>query len=186
MPQHHSVGQRVAEAIGGVLRKVGILRPQQKEQPTQVKARTMALNAGPMEIQGVPEMLAQEFADDLKQLIESQAFAWVPLSSGYAKRKQMLGQDPRILIATGRYVNALTPVQTPEGDWVVGIPATPLSAGSRYTLQDLARWLEFGTQNMPARPHWRPAMTIWKTKAYQAKLGMKHGVKTYLRRRGFK
>lgn len=186
MPQRLSIGQRAAGAIGSILRKIGIGRSRPDPIPVDKQVREMALAKGSMEIEDLPRTLAEEFADDLKRLIEQQSFAWVPLSAGYARRKNMLGQDPRILIATGRYVNSIRPVQAADGSWVVGVPPEPLHGGSRYTLQDLARWLEFGTKRMPARPHWRPAMSLWKTKAFQAKVGLKHGVRTYLQRRGFR
>jgi len=184
VPQAFTLSDRVSRAITRVLRRLGVHRSTTHDVVT--RTRKMALDAGPMAVQDLSRQLAEEFADDLKRLIEQQAFAWVPLSSKYSRRKQMLRLDPRILIATGRYVRSIRPVQQPDGSWVVGIPPTPLFPGSRHTLQDLARWLEFGTRNMPARPHWRPAMSLWKTKSYQAKLALKHGVSTYLRRRGFR
>lgn len=185
MPERISVGQFMANAVGGTLRKLGLAKSKETP-PIQTAARNMALSAGPMHVQDIPGMMTHEFAADLTRLVEQQAFAWVPLSDGYARKKQMLGLDPRILIATGRYVKSFQPIQDASGQWVVGIPATPLHAGSRHTLRDLARWLEFGTRTMPARPHWRPAMALWKTKSYQVKLSLKHGVRTYLRRRGFR
>jgi len=137
-------------------------------------------------LQGLGEEMATEFADDLKQIITRQLIAWVPLSSGYAKRKRMLGLDPRILIATGRYVNSIQPMQQPDGSWIVSIPDEPLRPGSKYTLKDLARWLEYGTQTMPARPHWRPAQNIWRTKIYQMKRRVHFDLVQELKKSGFR
>jgi len=130
--------------------------------------------------------LAEEFADDLKSIISRQLIAWVPLSSKYKTRKRVLGLDPRILIATGRYVNSIQPIQQDDGSWVVSVPEEPLRPGSKYTLRDLARWLEYGTQHMPARPHWRPAQNVWRTKIYQMKRRLHFDLVNELKSRGYR
>ncbi len=185
MPVRTSLKGRVTKLLYGALNKVGIAKSRDKEQRPSAVLHA-ALKPHGLGVAGLDQALAEEFADDLKRIIEQQAFAWVPLSSGYARKKQMLGQDPRILIATGAYVNAIQAVQTATGDWEVAVPATPLPNSSKHTLRDLAMWLEFGTQHMPARPHWRPALALWKTKTYRAKAQLKHATATYLRRRGFR
>jgi hypothetical protein len=130
--------------------------------------------------------MAEEFADDLKTILSRQLISWVPLSTKYAMKKRQLGLDPRILIATGRYVAAIAPVQNPDGSWTVAVPDEPLRAGSKHTLKDLARWLEYGTRTMPARPHWRPAMQIWRTKIYQVRRRVRHDIAKELKKAGFK
>jgi hypothetical protein len=176
---------RVKKAVTKALRKLRILRPTERRADMEANP-SLVMDVGPMNIEGLGYEMAKEFADDLKELIERQLFAWVPLSSGYARYKRRMGLDPRILIATGRYVNSIEPQPDGKGGWVIGVPDEPLSPGSRYTLKDLARWLEFGTQHMPARPHWRPAMNIWRTKIYQVKRRVRHDLVQQMKKAGYK
>jgi len=155
------------------------------EKPSLAVSPKLIMNKDKMEIGGLGRDLAEEFADDLRALITRQLIAWVPLTKGYARRKRMLGQDPRILIATGNYVNSIRAIQQGDGSWVVGIPATPLRSGSKYTLKDLARWLEYGTHRMPARPHWRPAQAMWRTKLLQIKRRLQFNMVRELRKQGY-
>jgi hypothetical protein len=129
----------------------------------------LLVGKGTMGLSGLGYEMAKQFADDLKAIISRQLIAWVPLSKGYARYKRRMGLDPRTLIATGKYVNSIQPIQQPDGNWLVSVPNTPLGDGSKHTLRDLARWLEYGTRTMPARPHWRPAKNVWRTKMYQLK-----------------
>lgn len=179
-----NIRARVRKAILTALRKIRVLKPTK----TQVKATArpkMGLTRD-MSITNVNQEMAQEFADDLKEIIERQLIAWVPLSSGYTRRKRMLGLDPRILIATGRYVNSIQPIEQPDGSWVVSVPDEPLGGKSKYTLKDLARWLEYGTKTMPARPHWRPALNIWRTKIYQVRRRVRHDLVQSLKKAGYR
>jgi len=176
---------RIRKAILAALRKIRILKPTQAQ--TKITSRPQAVfDKKGMNVKGINQEMAQEFADDLKAIIERQLIAWVPLSPNYARRKRMLGMDPRILIATGRYVNSIQPIEQPDGTWVVSVPAEPLHAGSKYTLKDLARWLEYGTLHMPPRPHWRPAMNIWRTKIYQVRRRVRHDLVRELKKAGYR
>jgi hypothetical protein len=156
------------------------------ERPSLAVSPQLILDPSKMGLAGLGKDMAEEFADDLKALITRQLIAWVPLSPGYTKRKRMLGLDPRILIATGRYVSSIQPIAQKDGSWIVSVPDTPLRAGSKYTLKDLARWLEYGTRNMPARPHWRPARNLWRTKIVQMKEKLKFNMVQELRRQGYR
>lgn len=176
---------RVRKAILAALRKIRVIKPTRPQ--AQMSARPkMFLEAKGMNIRNLNQQIAQEFADDLKAIIERQLIAWVPLSPTYAQRKRMLGLDPRILIATGRYVNSIQPIEQPDGSWVVSVPDEPLRDGSKHTLKDLARWLEYGTRHMPARPHWRPAMNIWRTKIYQVRRRVRHDLVQELKKAGYR
>jgi hypothetical protein len=176
---------KIRRVIRTALRKIRVTS-ESDELPSLATSPRLMLNKDTMAISGMGYDLALEFADDLKSIISRQLIAWVPLSPAYKKRKRILGLDPRILIATGRYVNSIQPVEQADGSWVVSIPEEPLRPGSRYTLKDLARWLEYGTQTMPARPHWRPAQNIWRTKIYQMKRRLHFDLVTELKRRGYR
>lgn len=156
------------------------------ERPSLAVSPQLILDPKNMALSGLGKEMAEEFADDLKALITRQLIAWVPLSPKYVKRKRMLGLDPRILIATGRYVSSIQPIAQDDGSYIVSVPNQPLRSGSKYTLQDLARWLEYGTRNMPARPHWRPARNIWRTKLVQMKERLKFNLVQELKKQGYK
>jgi hypothetical protein len=176
---------KIRRVIRTALRKVRIKR-ETEELPSLSTSPRLLMDKDTMSIAGMGKDLAEEFADDLKSLISRQLIAWVPLSANYKTRKRILGLDPRILIATGRYVNSIQPIQQGDGSWVISVPEEPLRPGSKHTLRDLARWLEYGTENMPARPHWRPAKNIWRTKIYQMKRRLHFDLVTELKRRGYR
>ena len=173
------------KSITKALRKLRILRPT-ASRPDPSISPSLLLNKGTMALQGLGEEMAKQFSDDLREILSRQLISWVPLSTGYARRKRNMGLDPRILIATGRYVNSIQPTQQKDGSWLVSVPEEPLRPGSKYTLKDLARWLEYGTQHMPARPHWRPAQNIWRTKIYQLKRRLHFDLVQELKRAGYR
>jgi hypothetical protein len=177
--------RRFRRVIKMAMKKVRVAL-ESDEKPSLAVSPQLILDPTKMGLSGLGRDMAEEFADDLKALITRQLIAWVPLSPGYAKRKRMLGLDPRILIATGRYVNSIQPIAQPDGSWVVSVPNEPLRSGSKYTLKDLARWLEYGTRHMPARPHWRPARNIWRTKMVQIKQRLKFNLVQELRKQGYR
>lgn len=176
---------KIRRVIRTALRKVRIKR-ETEELPSLATSPRLLMDKDTMSIAGMGRDLAEEFADDLKSIISRQLIAWVPLTPAYKTRKRILGLDPRILIATGRYVNSIQPIQQDDGSWVVSVPEEPLRPGSKYTLRDLARWLEYGTEHMPPRPHWRPAKNVWRTKIYQMKRRLHFDLVTELKRRGYR
>lgn len=185
MAKRVSLGHNVREYIDLTLRKLRFSHKEDDTPSVTHRARHLALNRGFMAIEGLDRAIAEEFAYDLKKKIEQQAFAWVPLSPDYARRKAVLGLDPRMLIALGGYIEAIQAREQPDGTWAVTVADKKLP-NSRYTYKDLANWLEWGTENMPARPHWRPTINLWKQKSYQLKMQVKYGWRTYLSRRGFR
>jgi hypothetical protein len=184
MPYSKSFLSKARSLIQKAFKKVRIKR-ESDEKPSLATSPQLILNPNNVGLSGLGQDLAQEFADDLKAIIERQMISWMPLSGPYKAYKRRMGLDPRILIATGRYVNSIQPIEQPDGTWLVSVPEEPLRPGSRYTLRDLARWLEFGTQKMPARPHWRPARNIWRTKIYQMKRRLHFNMVQELRKRGY-
>jgi hypothetical protein len=176
---------RVRNFIRKAIRKIRVSR-ESDEKPSLAVSPKLIFDKSSMELGGLGRDLAEEFADDLRAILERQLLAWAPLSKQYKTYKRRMGLDPRILIATGRYVHAIKPIQQPNGSWVVGVPEEPLRAGGKYTLRDLARWLEYGTRNMPARPHWRPAKNIWRTKLYQMKRRLQFNLAQEMRKKGWK
>jgi hypothetical protein len=176
--------KQLKKAVTRALHMLRINQPSRQQASMDARPK-LKMSAMQMALSGVSREMAEEFADDVKAILSRQLIAWVPLNREYARRKREMGMDPRILIATGRYVNSIQPIEQKDGSWVVSVPAEPLQGSNKHTLKDLARWLEYGTRTMPARPHWRPAMQIWRTKIYQVRRRVRHDIATELKKAGF-
>lgn len=185
MPKQLRIRKTLRQQLERSFKRIGIKRSQPINMYITEEVKKEIKDNKTINMNSISQRMAEEFADDLKRIISRQVFAWVPLSPKYKERKKYLGLDPRILIATGTYINSIQAMQNEDGTWTVGVPPTPLSPTTKYTLQDLASWLEWGTKNMPPRPHWRPAMVIWKTKIQQVKQTIKFTTTQMLRQRGY-
>ncbi len=126
----------------------------------------------------------REFAEDqtvaFRRRIEAQdfpSFNATPLSPRYAKLKERLGLDPRVMIATGHYKNSLVVLErrNPDGSMTYYIghdrlaravdkDGTPIPG---VTLNLIAAVHENGSSkmNVPARPHWKPHLEGMKQEA---------------------
>jgi hypothetical protein len=111
---------------------------------------------------------SQQFVDEIKFKIASQLFNHAPLSRAYYEGKLKAGQDPRILIQSSEYIDSFMYEElTHETEGItfrVGVPNT-LHSGSGLPMKLLQKFLEFGTSRMPARPHWRPQIVLYKDRA---------------------
>lgn len=110
----------------------------------------------------------------VKAGIEAQAFGHAPLNKDYREQKKNKGLDSRILIATGQYVRSITYWKEGKGSWVAGIRRGATHSGG-VDMAQLGKWLEYGTKNMPARPHFRPI-------AREMRKGIKKGYSTAIRK----
>lgn len=128
------------------------------------------------------EKLAQMVRDELN----AQPPTWPELNVAYLKWKERMGLNTDMLKATEAYYNAIAvqEIRNSSGQFSsfnsdtskgfsirVGAPYTKHpgldpeadnSNAPRFT--DLATWLEYGTEHMPARPHWSPAHRRWKAR----------------------
>lgn len=125
------------------------------------------------------EEVANEFKDELQFRIASQAFGHRPLNPAYRMGKVRARLDPRILIATGEYLESFTVEDLSSREhqerhgiegpgFVVGV-RDGIHSGSRLPYRVMARIHEFGTSRIPARPHWRPMSAIYRRRS--AELG---------------
>lgn len=101
--------------------------------------------------------IASRLAGQLRAKILAQSFHHQSLNPAYLAWKTRMGLDTRILIASGAYVNSIQPRKV--GDTSYNISPGSQVTESGATLHDIGFWHEFGTENMPARPHWQP---IWR------------------------
>lgn len=104
--------------------------------------------------------IAEEYVEELKETVYKQLWNWKPLNEDYLKSKISGGLDPRIFIARGDFVKAIGVYPTADGQPRIGFPEDDYHPRAKIGLRLLARFLEFGTSKMPARPLWRPMHSI--------------------------
>lgn len=100
----------------------------------------------------------------IKRRIESGQVGGPELAKVTKTQKRQKGLDARKLIATGAYLRSIK--YKMDGDLAVDI-----QPDRKY--YKLAMWLEFGTSQTPARPHWRPAFSEMKSEA--RRIGKRYG-----------
>jgi hypothetical protein len=116
---------------------------------------------------------AEYMASMVQVNILMQMLRFKPLSEWYARRKERLGLDPRILIATGAYVDSIgARWRAAKTKVYVGPPPEEKHPDSNITYTMLGAVHEFGSKsrNIPARPHWRPTLSQWKKRRRVATL----------------
>lgn len=113
--------------------------------------------------------LADDVSKDFRAQLKAQdfkAFGANPLNPKYLQWKRRKKLDPRIMIRTGHYLAAIKPQAPVKKGRAIGIRIGFLPTDRAvhwktrrpiaYTLNALAMAQEFGTETIPARPHWRP------------------------------
>ena len=113
------------------------------------------------EHQDVVEDLGNEVADRIYQAISNQEIDLEPLVEEYRKRKQQAGYGNDILIRTSDYVNSIdvTDVQVQGHDIKVTIGIMDGTTETGLSMQELAYYLEYGTEDMVGR---RPIEKSWE------------------------
>lgn len=111
--------------------------------------------------------IARSYANDAKDIIEGQLYNWKPLSKRYLKRKLEKGYDTRIYVRSGEFLASIGWGVTHGKVWA-GIPSRKMYTfkyeradeppKQPFPMHKLARWLEYGTKIIPARPIWRPLL----------------------------
>ena len=122
------------------------------------------------------EALANEFCQTLKDNIRTHDIHYQEVSERTLRNKRIKNQPSTPLIATREYLDSIAVRPTKDG-FTVGVGTgdhansyhSEEHGGDPVSLRELARWLEFGTKNMPARPHWRPAWSSFLRKQEMTK-----------------
>lgn len=107
---------------------------------------------------GFVRYLAVTMRKMLKSSIKTQYYAssWDPLSASYLKFKQEHGLSENIWEATGKLVDSISYYR--HGDrYVIGIKDSAKYPNGTSVLY-VAKCMEFGTKNMPARPLFAPVL----------------------------
>lgn len=92
-------------------------------------------------------IFAQEYARKLRTNIKDQVLGHKQLSNSWTTYKAKHGLDPRILIATGKYLRSIRSYRTGDG--------AKVQSSSEYGILH-----EFGSGKLPARPHWIPTLLM--------------------------
>ncbi len=112
------------------------------------------------------EDIAEAMVKEAKEILDSQRYAWKPLSDAYLDHKIRVGKDARILIATGFYQDHIAWGRNPDKTIWVGVEDVT-HPDADLPLRVLARIHEFGTADIPARPLWRPLLSKYITQKPQ-------------------
>ena len=107
--------------------------------------------------QNVIRQVADKITEAIWDLIESQSIELEPLVKEYEFRKIKEGYDERILIRTGDFINSIdvTDITIQGNDIRVFIGVRDGVTKTGISMQQLAEFLEYGTEDMPAREPFR-------------------------------
>lgn len=86
---------------------------------------------------------------------------WKPLSPGYEEFKMKSGLSSNIWEATGLLVNSIISYKE-DNFYIVGIDPRAKYPGSKVSVLFVAKCMEFGTRNMPARPLFGPTVSFMR------------------------
>lgn len=112
-----------------------------------------------------------QIRDDIVNKIKTNFFNLIR-DYRYTKKKLDWGLGNTPLVATNQYINSIV-VKKADPGWVVTIEdirhetrhiARKGTIGGSLPMKTLAFYLEYGTENMPAMPHWRPTFLEWEEK----------------------
>ena len=139
---------------------------------------------------------AQVQANEFKVRIRAQdfpSFNAAPLSPAYAKQKERLGLDPRVMIATGHYVGSIRVFSRKNSDGSITFyvghdrldraedkDGTPIPS---VTLNMIAAVHEKGSSkmNVPARPHWKPHLQDMEREAKDVRARVRGRVRAHVK-----
>ncbi len=117
-------------------------------------AKQVRMQATKVGIQNAKDLVARA-----RKVILYQEFNWFPLDPDYEQSKYENGLDTRIYIATRDYVDHGIGWYERNGCVYAGaLEGTHIPSGLTY--RQLARIHEFGTWTIPARPLWRPLLSM--------------------------
>lgn len=140
--------------------------------PNKIQYKSIYVNVldktftpGKLTCKGKFEEYQPEFADyiagliqkDLVDTIETQSLSskWKPLSPSYIASKKKRGLHTEIWKATGNMESSIYKINRKDRV-LIGVTGARKYPGTNNTLLEVARYLEYGTSKMPARPLFRP------------------------------
>lgn len=102
--------------------------------------------------------IANQIATLLVKAIDDQRYKskWKPLSESYQEWKKVKGLSPKIWEATGLLKMS---IDYDDVDDIIYVGIDPLlHYDNGQNILQVARWLEYGTKNIPERPLFRPIL----------------------------
>lgn len=150
-----------------------VVRPKVNPVVVLIGAFGTGSRPGPLLLEARKEsqLVAEGLAKELRDAIYKNRFKMKPLTAAYLAYKREHGLDPRVLISQKKYVRAIKAMPTPFGSRVGIARGVRTDGGKRIRYDALQKWLEYGTRHrlpngrvvvVPARPHWRPMMKVWR------------------------
>jgi hypothetical protein len=105
--------------------------------------------------------IADIYRDELVLAIETQRYKskWEPLDPKYLAWKKSQGLSTKVWESTSLLKDSITAYRS-NNKWVVGINPRVKYPGSGVPVYKVARWLEYGTSVIPARPLFRPVKQL--------------------------
>lgn len=106
------------------------------------------------------EYVSELIRKDLVNTIESQSRSskWAPLSTRYLDHKKSSGLSTKTWKATGNMVESIYLINKKD-KILIGVTSSRKYPNSNQTLLEVARYLEYGTSRIPARPLFRPIVS---------------------------
>jgi len=106
--------------------------------------------------------ISELYREYLYQIVINQEFKkiWIPLSPDYLKRKIKEGYPENMWFRTGELLDAIEiKYQKGQSRIKIGIDERRTTKVGKTTVKLIliAKWLEYGTKKLPARPLFRPA-----------------------------
>jgi hypothetical protein len=103
--------------------------------------------------------IAELMKQELVKAIEKQRYSskWAPLSFSYMRYKKLHGLSLNVWEAHGILKDSII-ARKQNGHYVIGIDETKRYKNGPKVAQ-VAKWMEYGTSTMPARPLFRPVIT---------------------------
>lgn len=152
-------------------------------------------NTAPKLVEAAVAEHAQSERDRFAQRIEDQDFAsfrliFYPesgtnLSPRWLARKAEAGADDRTAIATGHYLASIRVIKRSRKgrptEFHIGFHPNTRARDLNGNVQDVtlnkvARFIEHGTQHMPARPHWGPHLRLMRREAPKVRMFIANSV----------
>jgi hypothetical protein len=111
--------------------------------------------------EGMIISMGEKITERIWDLIESQSIELEPLVEDYRQRKIREGYDERILIKTGDFLNSITitDINSDGDNLIVTIGVEDGTTETGLSMQELALYLEHGTETMIAR---QPFFRSWE------------------------
>lgn len=112
----------------------------------------------------VVESMGEKITERIWDIIEGQEIYLEPLTKEYEFRKAKEGYDERTLIRTGDYLNSIKVIDiTSSGDSLevtIGVEDGTTETG--ISMKQLALYIEYGTQDQPARMPFQRSWEVMK------------------------